>query len=126
MLSERALTTAAPTPCRPPDTLYACAVELAAGVEVRHHGLEGGLAGAGVLVDGDAAAVVGHEDAAVLLDRDRDVVAEAGHRLVDGVVDDLVNQVVEAALIGGADVHAGPPPDCLQTFEDLDVCGGVL
>ena len=38
-----------------------------------------------------------------------DAVAMAGQRLVDGVVDDLENHVVQAgAVIGVADVHAGP------------------
>ena len=46
-------------------------------------------------------------------------VAVAGQRLVDRVVDDLVDQVVQAALTGGADVHAGPLADRLETLEDL-------
>ena len=46
-------------------------------------------------------------------------------RLVDGVVDDLVDQVVEAARAGRADVHARPQPDRLEPFEDRDVLCGV-
>ena len=84
------------------------------------------MPGAGVLVDGDAAAVVLDDNAAVLVDRDLDAVAEAGHRLVDGVVDDLVDEVMQAALVGRADVHAGAAADGLQALEDLDVSGGVF
>ena len=79
----------------------------------------------GVLVHGDAAAVVDDPEAAVGLDGDLDVVAVAGQGLVDGVVHDLVHQVVQPALAGGADVHAGPLADGLQPLEDGDVAGTV-
>ena len=75
--------------------LVDAAAELAAGVERGEHGLDAGEARLLMTVDGDAAAVVDDADAAVLVDRDLDAVAEAGHRLVDGVVDDLVDQVVQ-------------------------------
>ena len=42
------------------------------------------------------------------------------------VVDDLVDQVVEAALVGGADVHAGAAAHRLQPFQHLDIAGGVV
>ena len=58
-----------------------------------------------------------------IVDLDRVVVAR--HRLVDGVVDDLVDEVVEAARAGRADVHPGPEPDRLEAFEDGDVLCGV-
>jgi hypothetical protein len=64
--------------------------------------------------------------AAVFEDRDRDGVAVAGERLVDGVVDDLVDEVVEAALTGRADVHAGALAHRLEAFEHLDGVGPVL
>ena len=52
-------------------------------------------------------------------------VAMAAERLIDRVVDDLADQVVQPALIGGADVHAGPATNCLQTLQDLDRAGVV-
>ena len=97
------------------------AAELAAGVEDRHDDLDGGLVLGGVLVDGDATAVVDDFDAAVCLDRDLDVVGVAGQGLVDGVVDDLVHQVVQAAFAGGSDVHARALADGFQALEDGDV-----
>ena len=97
------------------------ATELAAGVEDRHDDLDGGLVLGGVLVDGDASAVVDDLDAAVCLDRDLDVVGVAGQGLVDGVVDDLVHQVVQAAFAGGSDVHARALADGFQALEDGDV-----
>ena len=70
-------------------------------------------------VDRDAAAVVDDPDPAVGQQGHLDPVAVAGQRLVDGVVDDLVDQVVQAALAGRADVHAGALADRLETLEDL-------
>ena len=57
---------------------------------------------------------------------DLDAVAEAGQRLVDGVVHDLLHQVVQAALAGGADVHAGTLADGLEALEHLDRAGVVV
>jgi two-component system cell cycle sensor histidine kinase/response regulator CckA len=70
----------------------------------------------------DAAAVVDDRDRVVGVERgDDDVVAVAGQRLVDGVVDDLEHHVVQAgAVVGVADVHAGPLAHRLQALEDLD------
>src|SRR5262249_3224027 len=58
-------------------------------------------------------------------DRHRDPVALARERLVDRVVDDLEHQVVEAALAGVPDVHAGALPDGFKALQDLDVSGPV-
>jgi hypothetical protein len=97
------------------------AAELAAGVQDGEDHLHGRFLLHRVHVDGDAAAVVDHADAAVVQQRDLDLRAEAGQRLVDGVVDDLLHQVVQAARPGGADVHAGALADRLQTLEHGDV-----
>ena len=97
------------------------AAELAASVEDRHDDLDGGLVLGGVLVDGDASAVVDDFDAAVCLDGNLNVVRVAGQGLVDGVVDDLVDEVVQAAFAGRADVHARTLADGFQAFEDGDV-----
>ena len=45
----------------------------------------------------------------------------AGQRLVDGVVDDLVDHVVQArAVVGVADIHARPLAHRVEALEDLD------
>jgi len=44
----------------------------------------------------------------------------AGQGLVDRVVDDLPDQVVQAALAGGPDVHARALADRLEPLEHLD------
>ena len=70
-------------------------------------------------------AVVLDADAAVGEQADDDAVAEARHRLVDRVVDDLVDEVMQSARAGGADVHPRAQPDVLHALEDLDVLGVV-
>ena len=52
-------------------------------------------------------------------------VAVAGERLVDRVVDHLVDEVVQPAGAGRADVHPGPLADRLEALEDGDVLGAV-
>ena len=105
--------------------LVGVVVELAAGVDLGQHDLQRALAAVGVDVDRDAAAVVDDRDRAVGVERDVDVPAVAGHRLVDRVVDDLVDQVVQAARGRVADVHARALPDRLDPLEDPDVRPGV-
>src|SRR5205814_4906042 len=105
--------------------LVAAAAELASGVEARHHKLEGGKTLLLVDVDWDTAAVVVHLHAAVGEKRDHDASGVAGQRLVDGVVDHLVDQVVQASGARRTDVHARTPPHMLPALEDLDLLGGV-
>ena len=105
--------------------LVAAAAELAAGVQHRVHDLQRGTARLRLDIHGDAAAVVGDGDRPVGVDRHADMRAEAGQRLVDGVVHDLVNEVMQAGRGGGADIHARALPDGLQAFEHLDLRGVI-
>ena len=102
--------------------LVAVVVELAAGVQHRQHDFGGRLA-ARVQVDRNAAAVVDDGDRAVDVHRDVDLVAEAGQRLVDRVVDDFVDEMMQPGRPGRADVHRGPLADGLEAFENLDLVG---
>ena len=105
--------------------LVAVVVELAAGVQHGQHDFGGRLA-AGVPIDGNAAAVVDDGDRVVDVDRDVDLVAVAGQRLVDRVVDDLVDEVVQPGRTGRPDVHGRPLPHGLEAFEDLDLVRAVV
>ena len=107
------------------DLVAAAVAELAAGVQDGQHDLDGRLALLLHRRDRDAAAVVDDGDRVVRVDRDVDAVAVAGERLVDRVVDDLVDQVVQAAHAGRADVHAGALAHGLEALEDGDVLGVV-
>ena len=76
--------------------LIATAAELAARVQHGEYDLERGLAGLRLDVHGDTAAVIADADDVAGLDGQLDVAAVARERLVDGVVDDLIHQVVQA------------------------------
>src|SRR5947208_2745472 len=54
-----------------------------------------------------------------------DALVAARERLVDGVRNHLVDEVVKTARTGRADVHAGPFPDRFEAFKDRDVLCGV-
>jgi hypothetical protein len=55
-----------------------------------------------------------------------DLGAEASKRLIDGVVDDLPDQMVQACGARGADIHARTLTDRLKAFEDLDAARAVF
>ena len=72
------------------------AAELAAGVQLRQHDLDARQPRPGDQVDRDAAAVVRARHRAVGVQRHDHVVATPGERLVDRVVEHLVDEVVQA------------------------------
>ncbi len=106
--------------------LVAVAAELAAGVELRHHDLDRGQAGALDDADRDAGAVVDDRHRSVAVQRHRDGVAASREGFVDAVVEHLPDEVMQAPHAGRADVHAGTAPDRLETFEDRNVLCAVL
>ena len=102
-------------------------VEFSAGMQLGHDDLGGRHALALVDVGRDAAAVVAHGARAVGIERDVDLLGVARERLVDRVVDDLVDHVVQArAVIGVADIHAGTLAHGIEALEDLDRFGAVV
>ena len=102
------------------------AFELAAGVEGGHHRFQGALAGVGVGVHRNPPAVVADGDGAVGVQPQVDAGAETGHGLIDGVVEDFVDEVMQAALVGAADIHTGAHPHRLQAAQHPDVFGRVV
>ena len=54
------------------------------------------------------------------------MVAVTGQRLVNGVVHDLVHQMMQTALTGGADIHTRALAHRFQTFQHLDLAGVIL
>jgi hypothetical protein len=101
------------------------ATELSPGVKDRHDDLYRRLLFLLVDVDRDTATVVDDAHAAILANGDADVVAIAGERFIDRVVDYLVDEVVETARPGGTDVHTGALAHCLKTLKDLDLICAV-
>ena len=65
--------------------------------------------------------VVLDDDRVVGVERDVNVGAEAREGLVHAVVDDLVDEVVQALLAGRADVHTGALTNGLEALEHLDL-----
>ena len=71
-------------------------------------------------IDRNAAAVVGDSKAVAGIERDLDAAGMTRHCLIHRIVDDLGGEVVERSGVGAADVHAGPAPDRLESFQNLD------
>ncbi len=76
-------------------------------------------------IDRDAAAVVADRQPVPAVELDLDARRMAGHRLVHCIVEDLGGEVVEAALVGSADIHPRPAADRFQPFQNLDIFGGI-
>src|SRR5581483_11367891 len=104
------------------------AIELAAGVELGHHDLGGWNLFAIDIhrVDGNAAAVIYDRDGVVDVNGDFDFVGMSSQRLVNGIVHDLVHEVVQTHLAGRADVHSGPLADGFHPAKNFDRFGSVV
>ena len=101
--------------------LVAVAAELTARMQDGEDDFEGGNAHLGMDADRDTAAVVRNTDDIIGFDGDFDVGTVPGERLVDGVIDDLVDQMMQTAFGGRTDVHAGAFAHGLETLEHLDL-----
>ena len=106
--------------------LISAAAELAAGVQDGIHHLQGGLPRLGLYIHRDAPAVVRNPDGVVLQNLHGDVVAVARQGLVDGVVHNLVHQMVQARGRRGADIHARALTHGFQPLQHLDLRRAVL
>ena len=113
-------------PMQAPGRPVGAVLELPPGVERGEDDLERIAPALLVPVDGDAASVVGDRHRpAVGVERDADVRGMPVHRLVDGVVEDLPDQMMQPGRAHAADVHAGTAAHRLQPFEDGNVLGAV-
>ena len=97
-------------------------VVLRAGVDDRHALKD--------LAERNAAAVVAHAQGAIG-ESDLDLFAVAHRELVDGVIDGLLEQHIDAvlgvaAVAEAADVHARTQPDMLRRGQGLDAGFGVV
>src|SRR3989338_1917445 len=71
-------------------------------------------------IDRYAAAVIYDRNAVILMYDDLYILAIAGHRLVNRIIYDLIDEMVESAYRGIADIHRRTFPDRLQPLQDLD------
>ncbi len=76
-------------------------------------------------IDRDSAAVITDSDPVADAKLDLDAGGMAGDRLVHCIVEDFGHEMMEPALVGAADIHAGAAANRLQPFQNLDVLGGI-
>jgi len=76
-------------------------------------------------VDRNPGAGVADGHRVVWMDRHIDQIVAARKRLVDGVVDHLVDEVMKATGARRPDVHTGSQTDGLEALEDGDVLCGI-
>ena len=72
-------------------------------------------------VNRNSTTVVGHANIAFFGDYDINVVAVPGQSLINGVVYDLINQVVQAPWARRTDVHSRSLTYRFESFKDLNV-----
>ena len=100
-------------------------VELAARMQNGHDDFDGGLA-LFVHINRDASSVIGNADAVIGADGDFNMSCVSGESFVDTVVNRFIDQMMQTALTGVADIHARTFPNSLKTFQHGDFRGGVL
>ncbi len=69
---------------------------------------------------GYAAAVIHYRDAVIFIDGYIDLCTVTGEGLVNGVVNNLINKMMQATNTYITNIHGGPFPYCLQSFKYLD------
>ena len=76
-------------------------------------------------IDGHSASVVHDSAGSIDTQAHENLRRKAGHRFIDGVVDALINKVVQRAEPSSADIHSWTLANCLKTFQNLDIFGGI-
>jgi hypothetical protein len=105
--------------------LVALAAELSAGVELGQDDGQRREALLGHDVNRDSRAPVPHRDGVVRVEDYLDAVVATGERLVDGVVDDLEDEMMEAARPSRPDVHPRSLANRLEAFQNCDVLSAI-
>ena len=106
--------------------LISAAAELTAGMQYGKDDRDRGQTHLGIDADRDTAAVILNADDVAGQDRNIDLIAIACQRLVDRVVDDLIDQMMQTAFTGGAYVHTGAFTDSFESLEYLDLVRAVF
>ena len=105
--------------------LVGIVVELAARVQFGHDYLNGRNSQLGMYVHGNAATVIPHRNAVVHVQDDFNLVAEAGHGFIYGVVDHFVDKMMKTMDVRAAYIHGRPLADRHKTFQNRN-CGRVI
>ena len=105
--------------------LIAVVVELTPGVKNGQYNFSG-RATTRMATNGNASSVINNRDGVVEMNGDVDLVAVPSKSFIDGIVDDLVHQVVQPLRTGLPDVHCWALPDRFEVFKDLDLVRAVI
>jgi hypothetical protein len=98
-------------------------------VQLYHYHFRSGDAFVRMEIDRDTAAIVDYSYGIINVDRYINAAAIAGQCLIDGVVDNFINQVVKPVLTCRPNVHSRSQANRLQTLEHFDttrVVDGVV
>src|SRR2546423_1490738 len=96
--------------------LICVCVELAARVKLGHHDFSGAAFLLLMIINGDTAPVINDCDRIVQMDCDFNRVAVSCQSLVNGIVNDFVNEMMQAQIAGRANVHGGAIAHCVTAF----------
>src|SRR5260370_32882031 len=112
---------------QPGTDLITAAAKLTAGVQDGHDYFKRRKAGALVmLLYGDTASIVFYSYGTVGVDYNFDRVGIACHHFVGAIVDNFINQVMQAGLVGSANIHARTYTYRLKAFGDLEILLTVI
>ena len=107
---------------QPAGDLVAAAAELAPRVQHGEHDFRRGQLGIlGMTIHGDTPSIVDHLAPTASHQFHLDPGGMAGHGFIHRVVDDLIDEVVQPARSGGADIHTRTFTDRFESLENLDV-----
>ena len=115
-----------PTPCRPPDTLYPSWSNLPPAWSTVMTTSMAGLPSLAMTSTGMPRPSSSTDERAVGVDDDVDVLAVAGQRFVDRVVDGFEGDLMQPAHARVADVHARPFANAFETLEHTDLTSAVV
>ena len=102
------------------------ATELTSGVQGGHYGFQCCFSCSWMDIDGDTPTIIDNRDYPFGVQRNFHRIAEASHGLIDRVIKNFVNQVMQTALVGAADVHPGADSDRFQSLKNLDIFRSVV
>ena len=100
--------------------LISAAAKLSSGVKHGIHHLQSGPSGLLLDVHRNAPAIVRDPNHIPVQNLHGDVVAVARQGLINGVIHDLIHQMMETRGRGGSDIHARTLPDRFQPLQHLD------
>ena len=101
-------------------------IELTSGVDFGQDHFKALLTAVSMDVDRDASSVVDDRDRTIGMQRDVDIATVAGHRLVDRIIHDLVDQMMQPARRCVTNIHPRTKPNRLDSLEYPDICSSVV